>query len=407
MTIKRSLSRRCSTGLLSLGVILAATGCTFDTSGLAPAGFRINCSADVWDCPKTSTPPSFTLSGANPNISKYIKRHNFWKVKSTPHQVYWNRPIFVHNPGPTELPGSTMVMTGVTEWNDHSATFMTVTLSEEVAGIYVAYDSRANPKPSWLLDPNRYQKLSKPVLITMTTNNGKDFVGLDVYLAKNVTAKGAKLALPGNSHGGVGWQQITKGAPAMYVVFVKPKPQPDCTKGKYKTTHHVDDCYVYWSDEEAQAIAAAKSATTTECQQWYPNDVCKAPVCKNAGWEIACEIDNTVYGCTFCRAIGGGFGHNSEVSFSSATSKASGTVADSSFNSTITGELLFDYKTDALGAMDVMRVNRMGLDVASFETELGEFSDIKVALKAPTAAKCQDWPAPVATPCHWYQIPAG
>ncbi|UCG16005.1 MAG: hypothetical protein JSV19_11995 [Phycisphaerales bacterium] len=409
MTTTRNFTQGWPTWLLGLCAMLPAVGCRFDSSGVAPAGFLVYCDAEVWDCPKTTTAPNFTLSGSNANISSYLKRHDFWGVKNAAYQAYWNRPIFVINPGPDALRGSTLVMTGATEWNVNDPTFMTVTLNEEVAGIYVAYDSRANPKPSWLLDTSKYQKLTKPVVVTITdhTKSPPEHLGLDVYLAKNVTANGATLSLPGNSHGGPGWQAVTVGDPAMYLVFVAPKPQPNCAIGKYKKPYHLDDCYTAGSDEEAQALAAAVTAATAGCESANPNDVCKTPVCTTAGWEPICESNGGVTGCTFCRVIDGGFEHNSEVVFLPASCSASGTVAGSSFNSAISGQLLFEYVTDALGAMDVMRINRMGLNVESFGTELGEFTEVKVALRAMTAAKCQDSPAPVATPCGWYQIPTG
>ena len=417
MTMSSAVTRCCSTWLLILCAVLPAVGCRFDSSGLAPGGFNIFCNTEVWDCPKTTTPPNFTLSGPHASVSKYIKRDNFWKVKDAAYQVYWHPPIYVVNPGPAELPGSTMIMTGGADWNVTDAAFMTIKLNEEVAGVYVAYDSRANPKPSWLLDTNKYQKLSKRLSITMPdhTKSPPEHLKLDVYLAKNVTAKNASLVLPGNNHGGPGWPKpnVAKGTPAMYVVFVKPKAKvpANCGSGTgtYKTTLHVDDCYSYNANEETQALTAAGTATTTECQAAYPNDFCKTPTCSNAGWVPSCEMDKSVYTCTHCRAIDGDgvFGHNSEAVFLPATASASGSVAGSSFNSTVSGQLLFDYKTNALGAMDVMRVNRMGLELASFGTEVGEFTEVKVALSAQTAAKCQDSPAPVTTPCTWYQIPAG
>ncbi|UCG16006.1 MAG: hypothetical protein JSV19_12000, partial [Phycisphaerales bacterium] len=408
MRSTRQSSRCCAAAyLVCLGMILVVTGCVPDWGGLAPGGFWMFCDVEVWDCPKTVTPPDFTLSGPHASISNYIKRNNFWKVKDAAYQVYWHPPIYVVNPGPEQLPGSTMVMTGGADWDVQDATFMTIKLNEDVAGIYVAYDSRANPKPSWLLDTSKYQKLSKAMSITMPdhTKSPPEHLKLDVYLAKGVTAKDAVLALPGNSFGGAGWSNVTQGNPAMYVVFVKPKPKLDCTKGKKKTTLHSDGCYSYDADEETQATADAKSAATAACQAAYPNDVCQPPTCTNAGWVPTC--DTSKWPVPGSRVIDGAFEHNSEVDFSSSNSSASGAVADSGFNSSISGELLFDYETNELGAMEVMWVNRMGLDVASFETEVGDFTEIKVALLEPTAAECQDDPAPVATPCEWYQIPTG
>ncbi|MCP4593067.1 MAG: hypothetical protein GY842_20220, partial [bacterium] len=402
---------RCLTRCLPLvvGIITATTGCTFDPSGLEPGGFWITCGAEVWDCPKTATPPSFTIQplGTYTQPGNYKKRTNFWGVKSAAYQAYWHPPVFVTGPGPDELPGSTMIMTGGNDWNvtPPSDRFMFVKLNEEVAGIYVAYDSRANPKPSWLLDTSKYQKLGKQLpLIMMGKGSTTTVPKLDVYLAKGLTAKDAVLTLPTNSYGNPGWSAVTKGNPAMYLVFVKPKPKVDCSKGKYKTTYYHNGCFSYDADEEAQAIAEAKTFTTGGCMQTHPNSVCKAPTCTVGAWVPTCS--NTVRGCTFCSSMDGGFGHSSEVAFLPASATASGTVADSSFNSTISGKLLFEYETDGLHSMQVMHINRMVLDLASFESELGDFTEIKVALIAPTAAKCMDSPAPVATPCNWYQIPA-
>ncbi len=393
--------------LLGVTIFFFLPACRFDPSGLAPAGFRIACDIDVWDCPKTATPPNFTLGGASPSINSYIKRPDFWKVKDTPYQVYWNRPIFVIDPGPNELRGATMVMTGATDWNNNDAAFLSVTLNEDVAGVYVAYDSRATPKPAWLLDSSRYQKLSGSLVVTIPdqTKSPPEPLKLNVYLARNVTANGAALTLPGNSAGGAGWQQIANGDPAMYVVFVAPQVRPDCTQGKFKKPYHLDDCYTFNSDEESLAMAAAKSAANAGCRSANPQDVCQAPTCTSEAWEPSCELVDSITGCMFCRTIDAGFEHNSEVAFLASTSSASGTVADSAFNSTVEGQLLFEYRTNALGAMDVMVVNRMVLEVASFGTEVGNFTDIRVALQAQTAAKCQDSPAPVGLPCHWYQIP--
>ena len=112
MTKQQGFARNRSTRLLSLTIVLAAAGCRFDGSGLAPDAFHIWCDVPVWDCPKTSTPPAFTFSGSHPNISKYLKQDNFWKLKDAAYQVYWNPPVFVVNPGPDVLPGCTLVATG-------------------------------------------------------------------------------------------------------------------------------------------------------------------------------------------------------------------------------------------------------------------------------------------------------
>ena len=415
MTMRLNLMRRGLAYVVCMGVMLAATGCFPDWGGLEPGGFWIFCDVPVWDCPKTVTPPSFTLSGPHASVSKYITRNSFWKDKNAVYQVYWHPQIFAVNPGPKELLGSTMIMTGGADWNVTDAAFMTIKLQEDVAGIYVAYDSRANPKPSWLKDSAKYEKLTGSLRITMPdhTKSPPEHLRLDVYRVKGATANGATVVLPGNNHGGPGWPQpnVSKGNPAMYVVFVQPKAKvpANCGSGAgtYKTTVHVDDCQSYNADEETPALAAAKNAATAVCQAAHPDNVCLTPACTNAGWVPTC--DPTKWAVPSARYLNadGAFEHNSEVEFSAASSSASGTVSDSSFNSPISGTLLFEYQGNALAAMDVMQVNRMGLDVASFETEVGNFTEIKVALLDPTVAECQDSPAPVATPCEHYQIPAG
>ncbi|MCP4590432.1 MAG: hypothetical protein GY842_06800, partial [bacterium] len=408
MKTVRDPVRRHSLWILILGVIVGSAGCSHDFD--TPEGYQISCLVEVWDCPKTATPPNFTIQplGTYTQPASYKKRSNFWGVKSGAYQAYWHPPVFVTGPGPDELPGSTMIMTGGNDWNvtPPSDRFMSVKLNEEVAGIYVAYDSRANPKPGWLLDTSKYQKLSKqlPLIMMGKGSTTPTFPTLDVYRAKGITAKDAVLTLPTNSYGNPGWSAVTKGNPAMYLVFVKPKSTVDCNKGKLKTTLHQFGCYAGWPAQKQQLLDSAAVGASSWCDQSYPNDRCKQPTCTAAADRVDCR--DIVSGCTFCSNTDTTFEHSSEVTFLSASSTASGTVAGSGFNSTINGELLFEYETDGLHSMQVMHIDSMVLDVGSFETEIGEITDIKVALIAPTAAKCMDSPAPVATPCGWYQIPA-
>jgi hypothetical protein len=402
--------------LLNFGSIMLLMGCSFDLS--TPRGRWVNCDVEVWQCAKTSTPPTFTLSGENPNIGNYIQRHNFWQVKDAAYQAYWDTGIFVFDSGPDVLPGSTMIMTDSTDWSDPSPAFMSVTLGEDVAGVYVAYDSRAEPKPSWLTDPINYEPLSKPLTISMmdysTTPPG--FVGLTVYKVRNFDKSGETLTLPGNDYGDPGWQEVAQGNPAMYLVFVKPllTTPSNCGSGTgtYKTTEHWDDCYDIErreniEEEESKVLMAARSAAADKCREDHPDDVCLTPACSFGVWTAECpDKDNSVTGCISCLLTSDGFQHNSEAVFLPANSSASGTIAGSSFTSPITGTLLFEYRGHSLAAMEVMRLNRMTLDLAPFNTEIGQFTEVKVSLVSRTDAICQDSPAPTVTPCAWYQIPA-
>ena len=90
----RQSARRCgAASLLCLGMLVGMAGCVPDWSGLAPGGFWMYCNVEVWDCPKTVTPPDFVVSGSHASISKYITRDNFWKIKDAAYQVYWHPRI--------------------------------------------------------------------------------------------------------------------------------------------------------------------------------------------------------------------------------------------------------------------------------------------------------------------------
>ncbi len=397
-------SRVLGVGVSALVTLLLTSGCHFDTSGIAPTGWWVGSYCEVWDCPKTTTPPSFTLTGVS-KVSNYKQRANFWKDKTAAYQVYWHPPIFAHGPVPSELAGATMIMTGRADWSDISTWFMTIKLNEDVAGVYVAYDSRANPKPTWLTDPLRFTKTGKklPIGISDPLKQNKGFVDLDIYVSNEAKAKNAVLHLPGNNYGNPGWGSLKDGEQAMYVVFVTPKATPDCSKGSRKGYFTDFRCHDGFADEKESVLAAAKTKVKALCEAEHPNYVCRNEDAHSETWMAACDKERE--GCTLCREMKSAISSQSEVAFHASGSSMTGTIAGSSISSAISGTLLFDYKTDALGAMDVMLVNSMVLTVDPFETELGDFTDVSVALYGQTGAGCQDSPAPVATPCGHYQIP--
>lgn len=411
MTTRRMRIRLYGTALPGLGILLGVAGCV-PPLNRQPAGYRVACRTDVLRCLPQSQPPNFDLlvSPLFPSTASYAKLENVWRDKSKLYPLYVdpNNPYYIVAMGSNKLPGSTMIMTRQADWSAQGTSFLRFSLNEEVEGVYLAYDSRVDPRPEWLRDLTRYTALMPRLTISMLDKSKTpgEFVKLDLFRIKGADKPGI-VEIPANNEGQPGWQKITKGTPAMYVVFINPRTTPDCTTSSRDNEHFFWGCQSgpISDQNELNALTAGEATALADCQFKNPGFVCANTAC-DSQWMFSCELSNNVYGSLTVPTIS--YDGNSEVEFLSSSSTASGTVRDVPFTSEVmSGRLDFAYDLDAMRTMRFMQINNMTLHLSPFDSDMGLINRIFVAILHPCVAECVDNPAPVGFPCTEYRIPAG
>ncbi len=404
---------------------LLFTGCTFDSSGLAPNAYLYQCSMDVEFCPPKARPVSLAIKGTSqfPNANAYKQYPDFWSKGAWPTNIYWDKNYSISDLSCDALKGTTLVATGRDDWNIAAQDFMELSLGSDIEALYVAYDARANPKPAWLLNTSNYEILiqekngiNSPCYITTTlvdeSNNAKSvqkkFVKLEVWRHRTFTIPGQQLTIPGNNYGSPGWPKIPSGNQAMYILLVKPKEDFDCTKARKENVYLSRPCL--GTDSYSTAVAAAqencKDHLNKQAQglgKEIPSGYrCVAQKCEKIVESPGCRLVLKGGALTINQTI---FPRHSEIMFDPTVSLADIVINGQKITRNVRGHLHFQYLLDESQRMVTIQLNSLQFETDSFSTDAGEFTDIKIGLLNSVKAYCQDAMPPWATPCKSYRIP--
>jgi len=382
--------------LLTFVFLLGTSSCRFDPSGLPIAKDWYECDMELWNCPMVNKKLDLKLSGAPPftQISNYKVIKNIKEQKDKPYQIYWDQPIFLWDIDMKKLIGSYLIMTGYDDWDVNNSNFLNIELLHDIDNFYVAYDSRAQPKPQWLTRDYKQEinpETQKPynLIISMldkTQSPPKDFVRLEIWRRDPKPMKDEVVNIQGNSSGKPGWGSIPADNRAMYVVIIKPQQEMNCNLGNQVKTLGHKDCYATVNDAEI----AARSA----CLAQAGNLNCRYITCTT---NISCSDKNTLI-------VGAlkAYPHSSEIEFM-VPSKASIKIKGKQYKSDAGGYLQFDYAPKTLD----LQLNSMQLKFTPFNTDIGTFENNIVALLNNPKTVCKDPSPAFGQPCNLYQVAKG
>jgi len=329
-----------------------------------------------------------------PQISNYKVIPDVWKNENEPYQVYWNQQVYIWDIQVSELKGAHLIMTGADDWDETASDFLNFVTKQDIEDLYIAYDSRANQKPDWLTK-NYWQVkndlVNQPLYLVISMLDKrpgvpKQFVKLEVWRKKVKPTANQIVTLEGNSYDSPDWGNIPLDNRAMYLVFIKPEQKSNCSIGHKVDTLPHKDCYF----TEAEAI----TKTTQLC-----NNNAGPYQCRN----ITCTF---IMDCASAHTLTGGAlkisPMTSEIEFI-PPSKAAIHVKGKQYQSSASGHLQFDYHPQTMD----LELQSMLLNLAPFQTDIGTFSENKVAMLNYPTAKCTDTSPVFGQPCDTYQIPAG
>lgn len=390
--------------------LLVSAGCHFDTSGLPPAGFIISTGADIMRCPIANLPATAIISGPTTfsSIKNYGLVDNVWGTSGILWSLYVDFGANIHDVG--ILAGCTQLKTDRDDWAVDAADFLTVELSTDVQAVYVVYDARVDPLPSWLLDGARFSRVmdpknpSQPAYLKVASNG--QIINMGIWVAINLSHTHDKLNLPGNRYGNPGFSKVAPASPLMYVVFLRPLTAPDCSNPTFNKRDYRTACYTpYDSSQESEARQEAVQATTRDFQaKWGPDKQVRNVQINSCAWLGACTT--TVYG-SMLTIQPTDYSENSEVEFSSAVSTATVTIGEDTATTHMSGHLQFEYQLNSLAQMETMRINNFYLEGGDFDSRIGLVSNIVVGLLKACDAQCMDSAMPFGSPCRHYRVPVG
>ncbi len=384
---------------LVLGAVLFAAGCSFDTSGLTPTKHYYECSVEVWSCPPTNKPLTVKLTGPAlyPQLSNYKLVPDLWS-KSQAFRVYWDTPVVVAGIELDKLKGALQVMTGQSDWKVTGSDLLRIELKNDVEGLYVAYDARANPKPLWLTKDYRQEidsSTQKPYAIILSTVDpnkptSPEYIRLEIWRRSVTPTANQVVGLPGNNYGNPGWASVIKGEPAMYSVLITPQSESNCNVlGNKLKSYGYKNCHL----DDAEAIAAAEKNCNAAFQPQFQ--------CRNASCPVTpgCYDGTTIYGSVFGLTT---FLYSSRVDFISP-SQVTVTLMNHQVTVKSGGYMNFKYLTQTHD----LQLNSLLLDLGSFDTDLGRFENTTVALLKTPKAACKDTLPVFGQPCDKYEIAQG
>lgn len=395
--------------VLSILLFVATTGCDlifpFEAQVDPDSGKQYSCGIDILNCKKTLNPPQITVDTPPQQDDCFAPKDNF----QVNEKAYCDKSWRIESIGYPKLKGAWRVITRLKDNNDTVAEYLRFHWKQDIAGLFIAYDSRASKKPNWL-HPPAYKRVEdangKPFYITIAVPNQSKKVDLEIFENRNLPKKNMPISLPGNFSGGPsGWPASFDTADAVtYMVVIKPKTTIDCSNpAVYQSLNPVEHIGCFASEEEASE--AAKQICEEEiAKQMLTEHTCGPPKC---GETQVCAKQSTVSIHTGFTMRPWTFLRHSEIEFKPASYKSQATITvwRKKYQKNTTGHLHFEYVLDGIDRMTGMNINSMVLKVDPFDTDGGKFSDIVVSLLGPVKATCVDpLLPPPATPCNTYRI---
>jgi hypothetical protein len=407
---------------LLLGLLCVGTaGChlllPFKSSGPP----RFSCVTERWDCKAVAVAPSVKPLGApgfESIIQKYEVQSFLWSEKDEAYKAYVDENVYVHQIAFDKLKGTLMIRPRRSDWSVKAQDFLRIEVNSPVQAVYVAYDSRANPKPSWLTGDYTQEKLANgtpariwiSVLDQSTGASGPpQWVSLEIWRKTTVPAspgpsQSAQIDIPGCQFPGPGgpavqWPGVPESNRAMYLVFVEAPMQVDCVQPtKPPTSVQWEHCASDLNDAAAKALK--------DCQdQSSESQACKNPTCKMLEEYTEEGCANVLYGGALKQLDPLSFEPRSVIGFTPSKSVALIEVKGKKYQRGVNGKLYFDYVLDSFQTMRSLSLLSMQLEVDPLDTDVGRVENISIALRQPATADCTKENQYWGTPCDVYQVP--
>ena len=371
---------------LALGafIVYVTATCSFTPEGVKPGVNFYNCTTEVSNCGKKSEALDVLIEGdpQYPNIKKYQKTFNLWGDKSKTYSLYFDYSFNIANVELPEIKGSLLIQPSYYDKDIYEQNFLKITLLNDIANFYIAYDQRVNPKPDWLT--NEYEPEVYPIDFPyyIATNR----IRYEIWRKKTIPQKGAVVYIPSNIYNCKG---CLGKDPNMYVVIIKPKETIDCTNKYDFGRKALEGCFdkLEQANEEAQNF----------CKKNYPTYQCRDTFCQSI---TACSKTDSL------RIDPTAFSYGSEIEFNPSKYKsvANIKIKGNQFNNrAVKGTLHFEYQHQN----HHMKLNSMTLHLDPLQTEIGDFRDVTVALWKSSGAQCKDTMAIYDQPCNNYGIAQG
>jgi len=378
---------------------------------------------------------SFTSKGscvAKPDL-KHVDPDLGLRVNMLPYSS--GEPWLISEVEPGQIRGALWIQTS---WNmknsyDQNGGIL-LTLLDAAEGVYLAYDSRVSPPPTWLMEPNwvaQKNKAGSAAYIRIDRPDGvnnRPYTNLAVYRSNQPATKDALFPLPGNLHQGP--QQPTlpadQGIPGskpddicMYMVIVNPIKQYDCNYLKWKdplATKFYDSCGNHRTTGGAcKTEEVLKEEAKKAVEDCLKND----PKFPTGTYSVGEAHRDPGAPTRYCSDTPGAkptcskliqprvYGYNSEIEFNSPNCTATVDLpvdGVTTRTTSVSGSADFEYETDSLDRVVRIRINGLLLQAADIVTEDATFKNITVDLAAAVDANCADANAPWGMPCNSYRI---
>jgi hypothetical protein len=308
---------------------------------------------------------------------------------------------------PAKFLGAAYIVTRDDDRDVRMEKFLEFDYTDDVSGLYIAYDSKIKPDelPPWIKD--YYNPLPEENHLLVKKDDGT--IKLRIYKHKNTPPKNTVISFRSNLSGyaslppGVLPDEI-----AMYIPIIKPRE-----KAGSGVSHPYDDfqysaCYP--SREVALKTERQKVITSLEENNHFTMEMFDIQ-------KTECEI-NTLKGRCECPAIGSTTGtlstppkeysHLADIEINHSLSRATLTVEKNTYTTYLNGNIRFKYLIDEDQILTEMYIMKMEIYPDNMlNTKLGNITDMSITLTEPAIAFQND-PSPYPTPrvpCEEYVIP--
>lgn len=395
----------------SLLLVLTAVGChiiaAYEAGDVSYPHYE--CSTELVNCvPKP--PPSLGVTVRTPSPSGVCYTEQPGIEVGDPHHCTQSGPaapgVFRNSVfadlGHPALHGASQIVTRVQDQAETAAKFLEASWTGEVEEVFVAYDARVQPPPTWL--STDYLQLTdaqgQPAVMAVTDANPGGRRELHLYRRTSVQPSVKSLELPGNLTGFP--QGPPTPTPVMYMVLLQPVDQPDCSDPGSKVigTFKNAACGFGKSESEVEADHAA------ECESIHGATLCGTTTCTPKGSCPGLEMMRKYVAGLTAKPFS--YDRHSEIEFdpTAYTARALIQIDGDRYTRDVTGKLDFEYEIDSFGRMWLMRLNSMFLDIPAIRHRGVSFDDIVIGLLAPVPASCAvGQNPPWATPCSKYHVP--